>query len=325
MKKFKDDNGIEKNKIIFLIIITILAGVFCACGNSDALNMLSIDGIHNHVGIQSGKSDNSDSVDLEADSTLGLTETPDPEPTETPSPEPTETPTPEPTETPTPEPTETPTPVPTITPTKKPEPVVTVKPTEAPKPTVSPEPTKALSFYEDALAGDCFIGDSRTEELFYLTGVSTADFLYKTGLNVKAALDENLIMEPLSRNKYRNIYIEFGVNELGWYNLDYFEDCYVELINRVRELQPDATIYVQSIIPVSQHLSDNSSIETLANVEKFNKRVINAANRTGAVYLDVTIGICGESRVLPPDASYDGVHPNRKYVLKWLDYVIENR
>lgn len=223
-------------------------------------------------------------------------------------------------------PTETPVPVLTKKPTETPTPIPTKTPTAVPaKPTEAPVPTKPLSYYEEAFAGDCFIGDSRTDELFTQTGISTADFLCKTGLNVKAAINESSIMSALENNQYRNIYIEFGVNELGWQSLDYFENYYVELINKIQELQPDAKIYVQSIIPVSQNKSDSSSTETLANVDKFNKRVINAASRASVTYLDVTVGICGESRVLPYEASSDGVHPNKKYNLKWLDYIINNR
>lgn len=231
-------------------------------------------------------------------------------------------PTPTPTPTPTPAPTRKPTEIPTPAPTKKPE--KTPTPVSA-KPTETPTPTKALSYYEEAFAGDCFIGDSRTDELFTQTGISTADFLCKTGLNVRAAINEDEIMSALESKKYRNIYIEFGVNELGWQSLDYFENYYVELIEKVKTLQPDAKIYVQSIIPVSQNKSDSSDTETLANVERFNQRVINAASRTSVTYLDVTTGICGDSRVLPYDASHDGVHPNKKYNLKWLDYIIGNR
>ncbi len=237
-------------------------------------------------------------------------------------------PTPTPTNTPTPTPTPTNTPTPTPKPSVNPKPSAAVKPTKAPEISQIPpgkDLNQPLSYYEEQFAGDCFIGDSRTDDLFVSMGISTADFLCKTGLNVKSALNEDKIWSSLKRKTYRNIYIEFGVNELGWQSLDYFEKYYVQLINKVKELQPSANIYVQSIIPVSQRLSDKGGYETLANVEKFNKRVINAASSTSVAYLDVTLGICGSSRVLPSDASYDGVHPNKRYNRKWLDYIIANR
>lgn len=249
-------------------------------------------------------------------------------PTSMPSAVPTATLTPKSTITPIPVLTDTLTPALTVTPTMTmtPKPVSTIvpKPTSMPTPAAS-NSSHPLSYYEEQFIGDCFIGDSRTDELFMTTGISTADFLCKTGLNVKSAMNENIIWSALESKQYRNIYIEFGVNELGWNSLEYFEKYYIQLINKVKELQPEATIYVQSIIPVSQNKSDTSSYETLENVEKFNKRVINAANSTNCAYLDVTLGICGDNRVLPPDASHDGVHPVKKYNLKWLDYIIENR
>ena len=48
----------------------------------------------------------------------------------------------------------------------------------------------------------------------------------------------------------------FGINELGWRSLELFRDYYVELIEEVKKLQPDAKIYILSIFPVTQKTSE---------------------------------------------------------------------
>lgn len=240
----------------------------------------------------------------------------------------------EPEETKTKEPEETKTKEPEETKTKKPEePKETkTKKQEEPKETKTKEPEeqtpevpKSEEYYDQQFQGDCFIGDSRTQALFNTSQIATADFLCGIGLNISSVITTDSVMKPLETNKYRNIYIEFGVNELGWNSLDTFETCYTDFLNKVKELQPDANIYVQSIIPVTKSKSDSNDVYTLDNVEKFNKRVKKAAKAAGIPYLDITRGICGKSRVLPEAASTDGVHMGKTYNDKWLDYLISER
>ena len=155
--------------------------------------------------------------------------------------------------------------------------------------------------------------------------ITTADFLCSVGQNISDVRTDSNVITTLTNNKYRNIYIEFGVNELGWGSLDKFEEYYVEFVNHVKVLQPDAHIYVQSIIPVTQTKSDSNQVYTLENVERFNERVISAAKKTKVTYLDIVKGICGKNRVLPEESSRDGVHMGKAYNDLWLDYIISER
>lgn len=193
---------------------------------------------------------------------------------------------------------------------------------ETPKETSDPKPQ---SYYDEQFQGDCFIGDSRTQALLNTSMITTADFLCSVGQNISDVRTDSNVITTLTNNKYRNIYIEFGVNELGWGSLDKFEEYYVEFVNHVKVLQPDAHIYVQSIIPVTQTKSDSNQVYTLENVERFNERVISAAKKTKVTYLDIVKGICGKNRVLPEESSRDGVHMGKAYNDLWLDYIISER
>ena len=64
-------------------------------------------------------------------------------------------------------------------------------------------------------------------------------------------------LEALGRKTYGKVYLLLGVNELGWYNDQRFYDCYAQLVDLVREVQPNAQIYLQTLLPVTAEKSQN--------------------------------------------------------------------
>lgn len=228
------------------------------------------------------------------------------------------------------------TPIPTNTPvsTKKPMPTNTKAPTATPKPvtptlavTVTPVPTKRpLEFYETEFEGDCFIGDSRTDGLFMFSGLSTADFVCGVGMNLLTVVEDEKVIEALQNNTYRNIYIQFGVNELGWPSAENFKNKYAVLVNMVKEYQPNAMIYVESVIPLTKEYSESNDVYTNEKVESFNAKLQEMASESGVKYIDIVPVMCGDERVLPAAAgSVDGVHFNNKFNFRWLDAILETR
>ena len=87
------------------------------------------------------------------------------------------------------------------------------------------------SYFDDAI----FIGDSRTEKLSIMDAIENS--------------------EPFSK-----AYIMLGINELGWAYEELFIEKYEQIIDTLREINPNVTIYVQSILPVTKEKSDNDSI-----------------------------------------------------------------
>jgi len=177
------------------------------------------------------------------------------------------------------------------------------------------------------------IGDSRTEGLSLYTGMSNLDAFCSKGLNIEKVMTDAIVstdkgmittLEALKLKQYDNIYISFGLNELGWVYDDVFIDDYKAFIDAVREIQPDATVYVENILPVSKKLSDEDEIYNNKNVKKFNKLLKRMCKDYGdIIYLDVASSVTVDG-ALPADASTDGRHCNKEYCEKWLDYIRQN-
>ena len=105
---------------------------------------------------------------------------------------------------------------------------------------------------------------------------------------------------------------------------DIFIEDYKTFIDSVREIQPDATIYVENILPVSKKLSDEDEIYNNKNVKKFNKLLKRMCKDYGdIIYLDVASSVTVDG-ALPADASTDGRHCNQEYCKKWLEYIRQN-
>ncbi len=187
---------------------------------------------------------------------------------------------------------------------------------------------------EDDFSDAVFIGNSRTVSLEMNSDKPLATFYASTGLNVSTVGTEQSILlddgsygtvyDALAQKQFSRVYIMFGINEIGWPYPDVFQEDYEELIKTVMELQPDATVYVQSILPVSSLALSSGDVFTNENVDNFNLYVQNAAANTGATYLDVASVIKDENGELPLDASTDGIHLGREYCEIWMNYLAEN-
>ena len=184
--------------------------------------------------------------------------------------------------------------------------------------------------FEDA----AFIGDSRTVGLQMNTNIPKASFYASIGLNISTALSEpqvdlangnkGTVLQGMQEKQFKRIYIMFGINELGWPNPDIFQEQYEELVTKIKELQPDATVYLQSILPVSYKALETNSVFTNENVDSFNELVKAAAENTKSEYLDVASVFKDANGALPEEASTDGIHLVHDYCNTWLKYIADN-
>jgi lysophospholipase L1-like esterase len=181
-------------------------------------------------------------------------------------------------------------------------------------------------YFSDAL----FIGDSRTQGLLLYSNLGNASYYAARGLTVeqvfkKAVVDSGggklTVSDALSRRAFGKVYLMFGLNELGWNSADKFIEQYGRVLDRVRETQPDAIVYVQGIMPVSAWKSEKDPVHNNPNIARFNEMIERLTEEKNAIYLKVSDGVADESGVLPDEASSDGIHLNKKYCIKWEEYL----
>lgn len=192
----------------------------------------------------------------------------------------------------------------------------------------SPEPafiTVDSSYFEDAL----FIGDSRTVGLHYF-GTFRSTFYAKTGIGVNALFEyptsdeisQATLTHVLAKRQYPKIYIMIGVNDLAFGTLNDFSDHFFSAIDKIREFQPNAVIYIQSILGITKQKEINSPTD-FNNQTVINRNAILRSKCDGKklVYLDLFPSFTDQSGYLNPSYSSDGLHISPDYYYIWEDYL----
>ena len=177
------------------------------------------------------------------------------------------------------------------------------------------------SFFDDAV----FIGDSRTEGFMIYEDVNATSYTHK-GLMVDTIFTSPVItqdgekitvMEALKNTSFNKVYIMLGINETGWQSSYFFIQKYGEIIDEIKNINPDAIIYVESILPVSEKVSMNHSYIKKAKIDEYNDLIKEMVKEKGVYYLDISSAVANEAGYLPEDAATDGIHLNKKYCDKF--------
>lgn len=175
-----------------------------------------------------------------------------------------------------------------------------------------------------------FVGNSLTEGFVLFSGIgNTTSFSHK-GLTVKTIYTDKIVeqdntkvtvMNALKNTVFQRVYLMFGLNELGWTYEDLFIAEYKKVIEDIKKINPDAVIYVQSILPICSRAAANSDYLSNKRIGVYNEKIKNMAAEENAVYLNVAEAVADENGVLPEDASVDGIHLKKEYCVKWLQYL----
>ena len=184
------------------------------------------------------------------------------------------------------------------------------------------------SYFSDAL----FVGDSRMQGFVLYSGLSNVKSYTNVGLAVDTAYSKKFVQldgkeltlaEALQQTapNFGKIYLLFGMNELGWGTWSVFVSKYGGLIDLIQQANPNAVIYLESLIPLTAEKSAKSDWLNNDHVNSFNKMIWQLAADKGVYYLNTAAGLAGEDGTLPSDASTDGVHLNKEACGKWLEYL----
>lgn len=186
-------------------------------------------------------------------------------------------------------------------------------------------------YFDNAL----FIGDSRTVGLVDYGDLDEhATFFAKESLSIYdletielsptvpgGQMDSQTIEQLLQTNSFAKVYICLGVNELGTGDTLRFYNAYVSLIEKIRQYEPKAIIYVQGMMHVTESYSKKDSIYNNTNIVDKNKAIATLANGHDIFYLDMNETVCDENGNLIAELSTDGVHLLGKNYKIWEEYI----
>ena len=188
-----------------------------------------------------------------------------------------------------------------------------------------------ISYFNDAV----FLGDSRTLGISDYAGLDEADFYCDSGMMIFKLLDPKGVTYQKTGNKedislvmqqkqYGKIYIMLGMNELGYGNTEMYLDKYREVVEQLREWQPDAIIYIMANLHVSREKDNLETEFNNININDKNAAAASLANGTDIFYLDVNPLFTDSEGFLNTEISFDGVHLYAQCYDAWREFLLEH-
>ncbi len=176
------------------------------------------------------------------------------------------------------------------------------------------------------------IGDSRQQGFGLYSGLEGIVSYAQKSYGVHQVFTKRWIESPygkltleeamaLNQGKFRKIYIMFGLNEMGWADEETFDNAYYQLIDMLKYYQPNAVIYVESIINVTKSKSNESNIFNNENISNRNAALKVVAEKEHVAYLDLNSALTDEEGYLPDYYASDGIHMMQKYMYLWVDFL----
>ena len=203
-------------------------------------------------------------------------------------------------------------------------PVESAEPTPEPTPTPLQFTAAPEGYFNDAL----FIGDSHTDGFKDYAGLNNADYLCHNGLTVWSAVEKaefpgkQTLAQALRGKHYGKIYLMLGINELGAGTAESWAAQYKVLLDEVRELQPDAIIFLQAIFHTTQEKSDATFFKN-STIDARNAELQKLADNETVFYIDCNPVFDDSTGALTPEYSGDGVHVKAPYYVMWRDYLFQ--
>ncbi len=217
-----------------------------------------------------------------------------------------------------------------------PEPAPEPEPEPAPEPEPEPQPpvvvTNAVygqdeSFFDNAL----FIGDSRMVNVANYARLGNADYFADVGMTVfkmfsTTASDKDFgatdLASLLRSREYSHIFIMLGLNEAG-YPLGNLFDAYQEDLDQLRQLQPNATIYILKVYGVTADIAAGNPSFAHSRLTAVNQGFAELADGDRIRCLDSDELFCGSDGFMLPEYTGDGVHPYGKYAYFFSQWLCE--
>lgn len=165
----------------------------------------------------------------------------------------------------------------------------------------------------DLFVNALFLGDSRAMGLAAYSFIDPQQVIADGGDTIE---DIDRALPEIQKRKPENIYLAYGINDMGM-NVGVEEGGYGQVLERqVRKIlkaNPQAHIYISSIIPASPFAVQRSP--RWSKSAEFNEQIRQVCQRNGWTYIDNDSLAEGGNA---PIYQEDGVHFQRTFYESWL-------
>lgn len=161
-----------------------------------------------------------------------------------------------------------------------------------------------------------FVGDSLTEGIEVYQFLSKSNVVYHRGMSVPQMGD---LSDTIVGLNPKQVFLWFGMNDLIYFSgdADKFAEAYAEQIKALQKKLPDATIYVNSILPIRENAIKKKSV--FKYYEDYNGALEDMCQKMGITFIDATALAEAHSDQFEPD----GIHISSTFYPYWFKNVAE--
>ena len=162
------------------------------------------------------------------------------------------------------------------------------------------------------------IGDSTVEGLDAYGVLNSSSTVWTRGRTIQYMTAD--LPKAVAKNPSK-LFLAYGANDLlSWNgNVDGYINAYKNAIATIRQSLPNTTIYINSVLPVSDKALANNSAYSYQSV--FNQKLKEFCNQNNIVFIDNTALL--EQASDGKKFEGDGVHPRPFYYKLWANNMIQ--
>ena len=132
------------------------------------------------------------------------------------------------------------------------------------------------------------------------------------------------IQEVLQTESFGKVYLMVGINECSYGTPESFYELYREVVEDIRKLQPEALIFIESNLLVTQSKSDSNEGITNESISSRNDLIATLANQKDTFYIDINQSSLCENGALIPEFTWDQIHIKAQYYTVWKDFLLDH-
>ena len=186
------------------------------------------------------------------------------------------------------------------------------------------------AYFDDAL----FIGDSRMVGMSEYSGLDQATYYAEVGLTIYSLFDKPIALlsdgsmgtleQALTEQQFGKIYLMVGINELGTGTRERFLETYAAAVERIKALQPNAILFLQGILYVTEERSATDDYINNPNIQLRNQDISTLADQRRIFYIDVNEIYSDGNGNLSKEYTFDNAHLKASCYEKWVSFLMEH-
>ena len=187
--------------------------------------------------------------------------------------------------------------------------------------TTTTAPTPVFQTVDDFYFDDALYGSLTNADYFSSVGLTIFKVTEKAAGNPNTG-ESVTLAQKLAQKQYGKVYIMLGLNELGTGTTESWAQAYAQVIAQVRQAQPNAVIYLESILVVAASQDNPGGAINNATVIARNQALEALANpQDNIFYLNVNEAVMDANGCLDASLTSDGIHLLGNSLSLWENYL----